>query len=444
VLAVAAVMITGCQSLETLTSKSEGISQKRKQRNLAAAQRFDQKRDWAELEAAQARWAEGDLDGCAETLRHLLARNPDHLEARLLMAEALLAANRPKEAIPLLEPAVAAHPNDARVHHLMGMLLDGAGQRVDASGLYEQAASLEPDNEVYRVSYETLATSDEPPRQPGDIAQGLPIPTPVPLPVKPEPISPDFFRAPIEGGAPSDSPAMPLAEPAEMPAPGTALPRESASEDPTPLGVLAAEPSQARPLPASEGDPRTPGRSEVSDTPGSGAAELFVSDEDPLEGVEGAGSIGEYGPADGAETMSASDLLERGRSALSRGTVALGFAYFREAMALRPDDPQIPTEAAVCALRQNQPDLAVSLLEPLLEAFPDSAAIRRILAAAHYRLGNYKSSQVILRQALSLDNSSALSYFLMGCTLVKLGQPVVAESCFRQARRLDPRYPPNR
>ena len=372
VLALVVGMITGCQSLEFLTAKPEGISQKRKQRNLAATQRFDQNRDWADLEAAQARWGEGDLDGCTETLNRLLARNPQHVEARLLMAEALLAANRPDEAVPVLEPALAGHPDDARVHHLMGMLLDATGERGDALVFYEQAARLQPGNEVYQVSYQALAGSDDPSQTPAESPQPLRIPTPVPSPVEPEPNSPESFRAATE----------------------------------------------------------QPGQS-------------YVSDDEPVEGAESAGPVGEEDLAGDRAAVSADDLLQRGRSALSEGLDALGFAYFREAMSLDPHDPKIPTAAAVCALRHNQPDLAVSLLEPLLDLFPDSVAIRRILAAGYYRLGNYRSSQVLLQQALSLDNSSALSYFLMGCTLVKLGEPAVAQTYFRQARRLDPRYPPN-
>jgi len=125
---------------------------------------------------------------------------------------------------------------------------------------------------------------------------------------------------------------------------------------------------------------------------------------------------------------------------LAEGTNALAFAYFREATAANPDDPGAPIAAAVSALRHNRPDVAVALLEPLLKRFPKSAAIRRVLATAHYRLGEYESSQVVLQQALSLDKSCGLSYFLMGCTLAKLGQRTAAETHFCQARRLDPRY----
>ena len=125
---------------------------------------------------------------------------------------------------------------------------------------------------------------------------------------------------------------------------------------------------------------------------------------------------------------------------MSVGNAALALDYWQEAITTNPDDPQIPISAAVSALRHNEPDLAVTLLEPSLSAFSDSAPLRRILATAYYRLGDYRSSQVALQQALSLDKSSALSYFLMGCTMVKLGETTAAEGYFRQARRLNPKY----
>lgn len=113
---------------------------------------------------------------------------------------------------------------------------------------------------------------------------------------------------------------------------------------------------------------------------------------------------------------------------------------FREAASIRPNDPRIPISAAVSALQTNQPELAVELLDEAHERFADSAQILRILGTAHYRLGDFESSQVALQQALSLDKSSGLTYFLLGCTLAKLGQSDLAEEHFRQARTLDPKY----
>jgi Tfp pilus assembly protein PilF len=59
---------------------------------------------------------------------------------------------------------------------------------------------------------------------------------------------------------------------------------------------------------------------------------------------------------------------------------------------------------------------------------------------AYYRGGDVASSQRAFEEALRLDSSSGLSYFLMGCALAKLGQVDAAENHFRQARSIDPRY----
>jgi tetratricopeptide (TPR) repeat protein len=133
-------------------------------------------------------------------------------------------------------------------------------------------------------------------------------------------------------------------------------------------------------------------------------------------------------------------LFEQGAKALSQGSAETAMVCFRQAMGARPDDPQIPISAAVLALQHNRPDMAIEVVERSLKALPKSAALHRILGAAYYRQGDYPASQSALQQALSLDKSSALSYFLMGCTLAKLGQAEAAETHFRQAQAIDSRY----
>jgi tetratricopeptide (TPR) repeat protein len=136
----------------------------------------------------------------------------------------------------------------------------------------------------------------------------------------------------------------------------------------------------------------------------------------------------------------AEQLLHDAQVALAEGNPAQARHCCLQAIASQPDNPQIPLSAAVDCLRANQPRLAIELLVPAAGRFPRSAAIHRALGAAYYRSGDYQSSQVALRQSLSLDNSSALSYLLMGYTLAKLGQSEAADSHIRQARRLDARY----
>ena len=144
--------------------------------------------------------------------------------------------------------------------------------------------------------------------------------------------------------------------------------------------------------------------------------------------------------ADTDAPSSAAELLAAGESALAEGDSVRATELFNKAVSVVPHDPQIPTAAALAALKLNHPQTAVELASAALNRFPRSAKIRRILGVAYYRSGDYESSQVVLQQALSLDNSNALTYFLQGCTLTKLGQSEAAESYLRRAAEIDPRY----
>jgi tetratricopeptide (TPR) repeat protein len=101
------------------------------------------------------------LPEAREPLEKLLAREPDNLEARLLLARVYNGVGRRDEGIELLEPAVAAHPDDARVLGLYGgQCLLRAGElglglralRLARRGrdLMERAVLLAPNDISYR------------------------------------------------------------------------------------------------------------------------------------------------------------------------------------------------------------------------------------------------------------------------------------------------------
>ncbi|MBN2477615.1 MAG: tetratricopeptide repeat protein [Pirellulales bacterium] len=139
------------------------------------------------------------------------------------------------------------------------------------------------------------------------------------------------------------------------------------------------------------------------------------------EVVDGAESAGHAALPDTDDSQAAGALLQQGATALAEGAPPRALELFQQAVAACQDNPQIPISAAIEALRHNQPDLAVALLEPSRERFSHSARIYRTLGVAHYRRGDYRSSQLALQQALSLDKSSELTYALLRCTLAKLG-----------------------
>lgn len=322
------LLAVGCAGIPLPKAITQGdITPLRKKRTDEFTRQFDGQRDFAEYEAAKARWVQQrDPKGCREALEKLLTRKPEHREGRLLMAELLLAEEDPEAAYKHAKTALDAHPNDAQTQYTVALTLDALGKTTDALGYYERATKMDPRNEAFTAAYQTAR---------------------------------DAVREEAR------------------------LSKSSSLSIPDSFDDLAAEG-----LPAGYSAPSAP------------SAPLPPS----------------AGRADSA-----------------------GFASVTDSAA-KSDNPQIPISAAAAALRANRPDLAVELLTPAAKQFPTSVAIHRMLGAACYRTGDYKSSQVALQQALSLDKSCALSYLLMGCTLAKLGQNEAAEAHFRQARTLDPRY----
>lgn len=262
-----AATAVGCASLKIPGRSTGGFAATHAERTQQAAREFDEQRDRAEFEAAQECLDRGDTKGSEEILTRLLARNGKNRDARLLMAEVHLTAGRADQAREQVEEVLGADPDDARAQDALSLLLEVAGQPIDAPSASQRFA-------VTRTGGEG-------------------------------PVSPAGFAV-------------------------------AASDD--------------------------------------------------------------------------------------------------------ADSPRAVVAAAAAALRRNQPRLAIDLLAPAEKRFPDSAALKRVLGVAYYRLGDYASSQVVLQQSLCLDKSSPLTYFLMGCTLAKLGQPESADAHFRQAQSLDPWY----
>ena len=282
IVVVVSILSTGCSSLKWPITPVEDVVELRQQRKNEALLEFEQRRDWAEFNAAQTAWDQGDAMRCRESLKRLLTRNPNHAEALGLMAKL-----DERDEMPI------------------------------------QSAN---------------------PSQPADSVQAASF--------------------------------------------------ESPSQMQTPTGSA---------------------------------------------------KLAERARSDGNTALTkAAQLLAEGEKALVAGDCQATMEFFNQAMSIIPHDPQIPTMAAVSALQLNRPDVAVSIAKEATARFPGYAALHRVLGVACYRSGDYEFSQVVLQQALSLDNTNALTYFLQGCTLSKLGKTEAAEAHFSQAAKLDPRYAQSR
>ncbi len=136
-------------------------------------------------------------------------------------------------------------------------------------------------------------------------------------------------------------------------------------------------------------------------------------------------------PSGSEESADVSEMFYRLEAALSEADAAAVRAAVDDLEALAPNNPQNRLKAAVIALRHEKAELAAEIATAATVRFPKSAEAFRILGTAKYRLRSYPAAQSALGTALSLDNSSGLSYFLMGCTLNKLGKPETAASHLR-------------
>jgi tetratricopeptide (TPR) repeat protein len=141
-----------------------------------------------------------------------------------------------------------------------------------------------------------------------------------------------------------------------------------------------------------------------------------------------------------ATPATAAELLDRGAKALAEGNVDAARDAYNAAIRLEPKNSQTAVTAAVAALKHEQPELALQLAVTGLKSLPRSAGLHRVHGTAAYKLGRFAEAEAALRQSLSLDNSQALSYFLLGSVQSRLGKHEAADGQFRHAAKLDRRY----
>src|SRR5439155_2083716 len=128
----------------------------REQRAAQAVHEFEQRRDAAQLSAALDRWKQGDAATAEAMLIAIIRRRPESYDARMRLAE-ILWSRSDIAAEPHLRAVLEAEPNRAEAHHALGLLLDGTGRSDEARQHLTKAEELEPDNEIYRTTCESLA-----------------------------------------------------------------------------------------------------------------------------------------------------------------------------------------------------------------------------------------------------------------------------------------------
>ncbi|MBI3467379.1 MAG: tetratricopeptide repeat protein [Planctomycetes bacterium] len=354
----------GCAGHRVFQSAEEP-DRDRRARQEAAVRHFEEQRDQAQLHSAMNDWQQGNVSRCRRSLQLIIARNPEHRQARLLLAELHLYEHQPEQALDILladgagdqEGGLEADEQDAAWQHTLGLAYEALGDGAQACDCYRRAAELQPDNDLFAWSYEAAIDEIDAIDNIGerDLAD-----------------SPESIVESAE-----DNTAHPAREPRRLPL-GTR--RVSALPAPNPVQPAIHE---------------QPVLSDVAN----------VSDVQTIVAL-----------------IEVTDPEETSSAALAETT---------------PDEA---IAQAVAALGKGQPTQAAEICQAALREHADCPALYRILGVAEYRQSNYAASQSALWQALSLDNSSGLSYFLMGCTLARLGQQAAADRHLAQARALDSRF----
>jgi Flp pilus assembly protein TadD len=161
VAAGAAVLVAvGCRAMPAVDLPADVHPQQRQRQEQLVAE-FEAHRDWAQCEAARARLQHSDLQGCRTLLEALLARNPNHRDGRLLMADVELFARRLPEAIEHARHATTLDPADAEAHHALALLLEASGDSAQAAIYHQQAARLAPHHELYQAAAAALPAAAE-------------------------------------------------------------------------------------------------------------------------------------------------------------------------------------------------------------------------------------------------------------------------------------------
>lgn len=466
------------------------IAPLRKERKNDVVKDFDDRRNVAQFLSAETSWRQGDHKRCRESLEKVLERDPNHRGALLLSADLALETDHPQEAVELLRRAAALDSQDAEIAYRLGLALETVGETADAVPYLRRAAQADPNNPQYADALSEVEQQLDPANQTASTGvepQRLDQPSEAELVVAaaPAPRS-ELDRDPEMAAALADWEANRVVECSTRLA-------KILNHDPDHVegNILQAEielngGQTAAALKRMDrlvlGHPRNfqvrQACGLVNEAAGNvEKANLFfreaeslaeadalvtVAYQEPMAvdgtidttdsvGAEGAVALASdvltppvvpnlEGPSNSSLPQDPAKLLDDGQAALEAGRIPDARRSLKAAVTRAKNDPHTAVTAAITALKLEQPELALELSTSGVGMFPRSAELHRIRGMSAYRIGKFGEAETSLRQSLNLDNSQALSYFLLGSAQNRLGKTEEAQRNLREAARLDSRY----
>ncbi len=379
----------------------------------------------ARYETALAAWQQDDTETCRKVLLEVLCEDPQHRDSLLLLAQLEMLDRR---AAAVQQPLIAycnANPKDSSAQHMLGLVLESMGEKRAALTRYRQAADLAPENLAFQASVDGIL----------DPGNSTIIPD---SKTETEPGSTDLLAT--DGSASR----LQISEPTQVSA--TAGPRRRLVDD------YANGDTGTREMLAATQQSHVP---ETGDTSISRVVQAgSQARSNRLSSMFAASKINDIGrgareessvaPANGLPATDAQVEL----ASASQTTDSIYDANVRPAggtaASANPvsDKDTLLLTQAVELIRTGQPDKGLQLLT-MSTGLERSARFYRVYGMAQFETGDAQGAATSLSKSLSLDDTSALSYFLMGASLSQLGHAAEAEGHFQQAARLDPRFASN-
>lgn len=384
----------------------------------------------ASFDQALKAWQSDDTVACRRILLQVLQANPQHRDSLLLMAQLEMLDRRPGSIQPALTAYCDANTADPSAQHMLGLVYESMGEQRAALARYRKAVALAPENLAFQASVDGLLNPHQSTLAPEEERQ--------------EPSRPDLLAS---GNTTN---GLTISEPLEFTT--TVGPRrrivDDYSDESTNTADMLAATQGA--LKTHENATSSIQEAIVARNRGRGheLAQMFASTQVNDIGRP-FGAAAEDANIQIAKHDVASQLAARSGDSRSAGTAALSAGEFniQQASATMPADAAAQTTdldteiltRVVELVRTGKPQAGLQLLQSN-GSLERSARYFRIYGMAQFESGDAQGASVSLLRSLSLDDTSALSYFLMGTSLSQLGQEAEAEGYFRQAAILDPRF----
>lgn len=137
---------SGCAGLAKLSQDWQDPGQVSRQRKAKIERIVATRHRNARLKAGYALLGSGEYERCHMLVSEVLDKDPDNRDGLLLQAEAFVAQDRFPEAAETYRHLIQVHPDDASLHHLLGVSLELAGDQTGARAAFRQAAHLAPES----------------------------------------------------------------------------------------------------------------------------------------------------------------------------------------------------------------------------------------------------------------------------------------------------------